>query len=75
MWPFKKRLWERLLRSHKPFQPMQCGTPLIWLHRNDPTFFIRCTYKQEDGSTIVEDDYPYDGRREMRVVPKGQSIT
>ena len=75
MWPFKKDLWGRLSRSGKLYQPMQCGTPSIWLRKEDPVFFFRCAYEQADGSTIVEDIYPHDGRREMRVVPKGQSLT
>ena len=63
MWPLKKK------------KPMLCGTPLIWAHRNDPTFCIRCISVQEDGSNLVEDLYPYDGRWETRIVPKGDKIT
>jgi hypothetical protein len=49
---------------------MRCGTPFIWMNRDNPNFFIRCTYEQADGSTLIEDEYPYDGRREVRIEPK-----
>jgi hypothetical protein len=39
-------------------------------HRDNPTFFIRSAYVQADGSKIIEDEYPYDGRREVHVEPK-----
>jgi hypothetical protein len=54
---------------------MLCGTPLIWAHRNDPSFCIRFISVQEDGSNLVEDLYPYDGRWETHIVPKGVKIT
>jgi len=44
------------------------------MHSNNPNFRIRSINIQLDGSTIIEDEYPYDGRRETRVVPKGGSI-
>lgn len=73
MWPFKKKLGMPRWNAGVSRQLTRCGTPLIWANKNNPTFFIRCTYHQADGSTIIEDEYPFDGRRETRVVPKGDS--
>lgn len=71
MWPFTKHragpLW-----SGWPRRFMRCGTPLIWSQRNNPNFCIRSVYLQRDGSTIIKEKYPYDGRQETRVVPKGR---
>jgi hypothetical protein len=67
MWPFKKK-------SEESWKTMRCGTPFVQMHSNNPNFRIRSINIQLDGSTIIEDEYPYDGRRETRVVPKGGSI-
>jgi hypothetical protein len=72
MWPFKKK--PETTPRKMTGALTQCGTPPIWANKSNPTFFIPCTYRQADGSTIIEDEYPYNGRREARVVPKGDSI-
>ena len=74
MWHSIQKLAASLF-SLKRRRAMLCGTPFMRMHQNDPTFYIRCIYRQDDGSTIVEDLYPYDGRQEIRVVPKEIQVT
>jgi hypothetical protein len=74
MWPFKMKPQVPHQKPELPSQWMRCGTPFIQSQSNNPDFFIRCSYEQADGSIIIEDEYPYDGRRETRVVPKGGSV-
>jgi len=74
MWPFKNTSQMRRQDTEMPSQRMRCGTPLIQMNENNPDFFIRSAYGQPDGSTIIEDEYPYDGRKEIRVIPKGGSL-
>ena len=74
MWPFKEKPQAAHPKEELPSQWMRCGTPLVQMHSNNPNFYIRSIYVQEDGSSIIEDEYPYDGRRETRVVPKGGSV-
>lgn len=70
MWPFNMKAKPPHQEVEMPSQRMRCGTPLIQMNRNNPDFFIRHSHEQADGSTIIEDEYPHDGRREVRVVPK-----
>lgn len=72
MWPFTKLASTSL--AELLFRPMRCGTPLLWAQRNNPNFRIRSIYEQSDGSKIVEDVYPYDGRRVAHLVPKGGKV-
>lgn len=74
MWPFTKKKQQPRQDAEKPSQRMRCGTPFVQMHSNNPNFRIRSINVQLDGSTIIEDEYPYDGRRETRVVPKGGNI-
>jgi hypothetical protein len=74
MWPFKNKSKAPRQTQEVPSKWMRCGTPFVQMHSDNPSFFIRCSYGQSDGSTIIEDEYPYDGRRETRVVPKGGRI-
>jgi hypothetical protein len=71
MWPFRKEPKPGLPEGKWPNRGMRCGTPYIQSQLGNPTFCIRSIYEQADGSTIIEDHYPYDGRREARVEPKG----
>jgi hypothetical protein len=74
MWPFKNKPKAPRKMQELPSQWMRCGTPFVQMHSNNPNFRIRSINVQVDGSTIIEDEYPYDGRQETRVVPKGGSI-
>ena len=71
MWPFKKKAKSSKddMEPSGSRRPMRCGTALIWKNQNNPDFYIRSTYVQADGSKLIEDEYPYDGRREVRIEP------
>ena len=59
MWPFKTKAKRSSAGPEEvgDSQIMRCATPLIWANRENPTFFIRSTYVQADGSTLIEDEY------------------
>lgn len=70
MWPFKKKTNTPNVGVDMPTDSMRCGTPYIQSQSNNPNFYIRSIYVQTDGSKIIEDEYPYNGRRETRVEKK-----